>query len=371
MRESEENLFSIYEPSRHWGCRINDQLVWNGVRSILIQNELIQVLILVEKGTEIVQFLYKPLDVDFLWRSPNDLHNPAFVSTSAGDHTTPFFDHWSGGWFEVVPNNGPGSDYRNTRLGFFAETVNVPWQYKILEDTPDRVSVAFWVKTFRTPFLLRKIISLETNKPALYIEEQLTNTGNEEVEFAWGHHPVIGPPFLSKSCRISVPDSKVIVLSDEDGPGYRMKLFQEGRWPIIEGVDGQPLDLREVLSADAASMDNCYLTEFNEGWLGVTNIDKQIGFGLAWDASIFRYIWLWQAFGGGKGYPWYHRSYQMGIEPWSSDPCAGIQEAILNHSALRLKPGESLPSWLTAAAYAGSHEPNRILRDGTVEFTKQ
>jgi hypothetical protein len=369
MVETMQNLFAVSEPARHWGCRVNDQIIWNGMRAVLIQNELLQILILVDKGTEIIQFLYKPLDVDFLWRSPNELHNPAAFSTPAGDDSSPFFDHWSGGWFEVIPNNGPGSPFGNTRLGFFAETVNIPWHYKILEDTPERVRVGFWVRTYRTPFLLHKTLTLETGKPALFIEEQLTNTGKEEVEFVWGHHPVVGPPFLSEDCRIAFPDSKVIVMADEDGPGYRMKLHQQGRWPIIEDIHGQPLDLRVIPPPESASMDNCYLTGFQEGWLGVTNLEKKVGIGLAWDANVFRYVWLWEAFGGGSGYPWYQRTYQLGIEPWTSYPCAGIQEAIRNGTTLSLKPRASLSSWLTAVAYTGDAEPKRILRDGRMEFS--
>lgn len=362
------SLFPVHEPNRHWGCRVNDRIVWNDIRSVILQNELLQIVVHIDKGTEITQFLYKPLDVDFIWRGHRDLHNPANFASGYGTDSTPFFDHWSGGWFEVVPNNGPGCDYKNTHLGFFGETTNIPWEYHILEDTPERVRVAFWVKTYRTPLLLRKTLTLVSGKAALFIEEEVTNYGGEPVDFAWGHHPVIGPPFLDGSCRIACPDSRVIVLHDEDGPDHRMQLHQEGRWPWVKDLNGNPLDLRVVLPAEAKTMDNCYLTDFREGWVGVTNLAQGVGFGFAWDTAVFRYFWLWQAFGGGKGFPWYSHSYQMGIEPWSSYPCAGLQEAISNGTALRLDPGDSRRSWLTAVAYRSDREPILIHRDGNVEY---
>lgn len=194
-------MFPILHPERHWGCRITDQITWHGFRALLIQNELLQIIVLVDKGSEIVQFLYKPLDVDFLWRGPNPLRHPASFVGAAGSQTTPFFDRWSGGWFEVVPNGGPACEVRGAPLGFFAETINVPWEYRILDDRPERVSVALWIQTYRTPFLLQKTLTLEQGKPALLIEEHLTNHGGESMQFMWGHHPVVGPPFLDETCR--------------------------------------------------------------------------------------------------------------------------------------------------------------------------
>jgi hypothetical protein len=66
---------------------------------------------------------------------------------------------------------------------------------------------------------------------------------------------------------------------------------------------------------------------------------SSVGFGLAWDAQVFRYAWIWQALGGGIGYPWYGRTYAMGLEPWTSYPCAGLQAAVERGTSLSLNPG--------------------------------
>lgn len=359
-------LFTIPDPHRHWGCRINDQVKLHGIDALLIQNELIQVVVLVGKGGEIVQYLYKPLDVDFLWRGPSPLHNPRHFPTGGGQPAS-FFDHWSGGWIEVVPNGGPANEYKGAPLSFFGDTTHIPWQYRILEDTPECVRVAMWVQTHRVPLLLQRILTIETGKPALYFEERLTNLGKEPVDFMWGHHPVVGPPFLDESCRLSAPASRVEVLHDEDGPDYRFGLHQVGAWPVIQDRHQAPLDLRKIPPPDSHSMDNCYLSEFTEGWVAVSNTRRNVGFGLAWDPSVFRYIWIWEALGGGIGYPWYGRTYNIGIEPWSGFPCAGLTEAIRRGTATRLEPGHSLDTWLTAVAYQGKDEVQLIRRDGSVE----
>ena len=349
------------DPDRQWGCRVDDRLVWCGYRALLLQNDLIQLVVLVDKGAEIVQFLHKPTDLDVLWRAPNGLRPPEATPPGAS-----FFDRWSGGWFEVVPNGGPASSVNGADFGFFAETINVPWAHRILEDTPDCVRVGLWVRTTRTPFLLRKTLTLRRGRAALFIEESLTNEGAEPLPFMWGHHPVVGAPFLDEACRLSAPASTVEVLTAEDGPDHRMGLHQVGQWPWLKDRHGQPLDLRRLPPRSQRSMDNCYLKEFKEGWLAVQNDRAGLGFGLAWDAEVFRYVWIWQALGGGVGYPWYGRTYGIGLEPWSSYPCAGLSAAIENGTARRLAPGETQQAWLTAVLFSPVAEVAAIGRDGTV-----
>jgi len=359
-------MFSIPDPNRHWGCRVQDQVTWHGYRALILQNETLQLVVLVDKGAEIVQCLYKPLDVDVLWRAPNPLREPGHFAPAGGSQSSSFFDRWSGGWFEVLPNGGPACEYKGATLGFYAETINIPWRYRILEDRPEQVTVGLWVKTYRTPFLLQKTLTLKTGQPALFIEERLTNEGHEAVDFMWGHHPVVGAPFLDETCRISAPDCEVEVFQDEDGPDYRMGLHQVGGWPIIKDRNGGPLDLQAVPLHGGNTMDNCYLKNFAEGWISIQSQRLNLGFGLAWDANVFRYVWLWQALGGGLGYPWYGRTHNIGIEPWTSYPCAGLTNAIQNGTARQLKPGESLDAWVTAVMFTDHAVVRHIARDGSV-----
>lgn len=365
-----KELFPITHPDRHFGCRVNDNIVWNGMHSILLQNEFIQLLIHIDKGTEITQFLYKPRDLDILWHNHRELHNPASFVASAGNDTSPFFDHWSGGWFESVPNGGPAATYKGTPLGFFAETINIPWHYKILQDDPECVKVGFWVRTYRTPFLLRKTLTLKSNIAALFIEEELTNEGNEDLDYLWVHHPVVGPPFLDDTCEINCPDCQADVWIDEDGPGYRLKLNQQGHWPYLEGINGEKVDLRRVLSPEAQTLDNIYLSNFEKPWISITNQSKQLGFGFSFDPEMWKYFLIWQGYGGGSGYPWFHKTYQLAIEPWSGFQCAGLENAIENKTARMLKAGESVNSWLTAVIYENNGQITNISKDGKVEYKK-
>jgi hypothetical protein len=359
-------MFWIPQPDRHWGCRVNDRLTFQGGRMLLLQNELIQMMVLLDKGAEIISFLHKPTDIDFLWRGPNPSRSLQHFFPTGGTPSTDFFDRWTGGWFEVLPNGGPLSIHNGAEFGQFAETINVPWEYRLLMDTPEEVSVALWVKTYRTPFLLKKTLTIKTGVPALFIHECVSNEGHEVVDFMWGHHPVVGAPFLDETCRIFAPPSHVEVLHAEDGPDHRMGLHQIGDWPVILDREGRSMDLTYLPPSSASTMDNCYLNEFQKGWVAVVKPKLRVGFGLAWDPKIFRYLWIWQALGGGIGYPWYGRTYAMGIEPWTSYPCAGIDVAVANGTSMRLEPGGHLDAWLTAVAFTGIESVSNIGADGQV-----
>ena len=151
-------LENIHNPDRHFGCRVNDKVTWHGFTAMILQNELIQVVLLPDKGTEIIQFLHKPSDTDFIWHWKNPLHDPAKFVPVSGNDASPFFDRWSGGWFEVLPNNGPGTEYKGAKLGFYAETINLPWEYQILEDTPERVKIFFWTSDISYTVLVKEMV---------------------------------------------------------------------------------------------------------------------------------------------------------------------------------------------------------------------
>ena len=53
---------------RNYGCRIRE-FVLKDFRAVTLQNEKIVVTILVDKGADVYEFLYKPKDIDFLWKS--------------------------------------------------------------------------------------------------------------------------------------------------------------------------------------------------------------------------------------------------------------------------------------------------------------
>jgi galactose mutarotase-like enzyme len=357
-----------FRQPRNHGCRISDAWTLAGMRTLILENELLRVTILVEKGSDIVEFRYKPLDLDFLFFAPAGIRNPNRNPVSAPTGG-PFLDYFSGGWNEILPNGGPPVTYRGAELGQHGEVSLIPWEYAILADSPDRVAARLWVRPLRTPFFLEKTLSLEPGRAVLTIEEQLTNEGGEPLHLMWGHHVAFGRPFLEEGAVIDTPARRFLV--HEAMPGYEPRRFQPGTtadWPNVPAPDGVPADASQVPAYGAAkAQEMAYLTDLQEGWYAITNPTRKIGFGLHFDPALFRYVWYWQQLGDvAQGFPWWGRTHTAALEPWTSYPTNGLNEAVANGTALELQSGERLETRLCAVAYAGLERVSAMTADGEV-----
>jgi hypothetical protein len=360
-----------YGRPRNHGCRISDEWTFQGLRAIIIENELLRVTVLADKGSDIVEFRYKPLDLDFLLRSPGGVRNPSREPASAPSGGA-FLDYYNGGWNEVLPNGGPPATYKGAELGQHGEVSLLPWEHAIVEDTPERVAVRLWVRPLRMPFFLEKTLSLQPGRAALEIEERLSNEAGEPLDFMWGQHIAFGRPFLDEGAVIDAPARRFLV--HDRIPGFEPRRFEpgwQGAWPHAVAASNLPGDASVVpsYSRQNQAQEMAYLSGFDEGWYAITNPARQVGFALLFDPQVFRYVWYWQQLGDvAQGYPWWGRVHTAALEPWTSYPTNGLPEAIANGSALRLPPGGELATRICAVAYRGSERVARLAPDGTVTW---
>jgi hypothetical protein len=351
----------FYTHERNFGCRLTEY-VYKGLRTVTLENELLRASVLAGKGTDIFELLYKPLDVDFMWRSPWGVRNPAgFVPTT---HTaaSSFLDFYEGGWQDCMPTGGNPCEYLGLPFGAHGETPTLPWDYRVVEDTPERVAVRFWVRTCRTPFYVEKDIALERGRAALLLDERITNEGRVPMHLMWGQHPAFGAPFVDESCVIDLPGGRVHCA----GLAANTR-FVEGvhAWPHVPGRDGETIDLRKVASVEADTTDTLRIDGLPEGWYAITNTRRRVGFGLAWPLKVFPAVWFWQVYGGAYNPPWYGRTYNIALEPFSTTRLT-LPEAIQDGSAHRLEPGGSLQARFAAVAYEGAQGVERVTPDGEV-----
>ena len=356
-----------YQNERTYGCRVSDAWSFRGLKTAILENELLRVVILVDKGADIYQLVHKPTDVDFLFRFPTGVRDPRRFLPTTGDPVGVWMDTYEGGWQTVFPAGGFPAQYKEGAFGLHADANLVPWDCAVVEDTPERASIRFWVRTARAPFFFEKTLSLTSGSSVLEVDQTLTNEGGEPVHCVWGEHIALGPPFLSEDCLLDLPGGTIINHSTLFHPNTRLAPDLRTPWPMTRSIDGSEVDMRRIPARSNGTYDMSYFTDMPEGWYAVTNQKLGVGLGVRFPTEVYRFLWYWQSFGGGSGYPFWNRTYNVGLEPFTSYDNGGLATAVENGTALEVQPGEEVTTSLKVVAYTGSERVSRVAPDGSVE----
>ncbi len=341
------NRYQTFHHERNYGCRIRE-FIYRDHRCVSLENELLRIVIVTDKGTDIIEFLYKPLDLECLWRSHGGLRSPLHFRPSSSLGAGHFREHFAGGWYEMLPN-GPGPcRHRGAEFGYHGEATLLPWEYQIVRDEPEKIEVRFRVRLVRLPLLVEKTLTLEGNAATLQIHERITNEAGQEVEFLWGHHPTFGWPLVEEGARIFLPSCQVRV-AESLPDNHRLAPAQKVVWPQVKGINDSAIDLSFIPGPEAQSHDFARLEEFSSGWFAVVNPQRQVGFALKWDEQDFPILGYWQVFRGAMDYPWYAMNYLIALEPACDLP--SLSEAAGRGTALRLAAGAQIETELEATIF--------------------
>ena len=320
-------------PKRNHGCRVETETTLWGRRAVVLQNELLRVTVLAGRGADIVEFLYKPLDVDFMWANPSG-PLPAGTEYGPADATGCFGHHYGGGWQELFPHgSGPVEAYGATFYQH-GDVWGRPWDVRVEEDRPEAVSVTFSVRTRQTPFVLERRMTLRRNSPVVEIDETAHNLGKSDLGIMWGHHPAFGAPFLSQDCVLYAAAKTLNV-----------NLKQRTTWPIGKNK-GKPEDISRFHNPDSCKGGMLYLEDLKDGWYALVNPKLNVGFGMRWDKNVFPVVWIWQEANANQGSPWFGHAYAMAVEPFSHLPMARQR----NEKMLNVRAGRKLSTRLLAFA---------------------
>jgi Domain of unknown function (DUF4432) len=328
---------SIYSKRFHQ-CR-TDEYGWHGHRLVVMENSLLRIGILASKGADIVEFRYKPRDMDVLWHAPQAISPPGQYISSVASSQGAFLDYYAGGWQEIFPNGGPATKYKGAELGEHGEVALLPWDVRVCEDSPQRVEIEFSVETFRTPFRLTRRMILEEQASVVQLKERVTNLGEEDLALAWGHHPVFGAPFLEAGCVIDLPPCEATVPEYARGLNRRLDL---GRCELAQA--------NVILGKERRTEDVVLFTGFREGWAALRNPSRKLAVGFVWEIAAFPYLWCWQVFGGSWGYPFYGRTYNVGIEPFNC-PILPLDRCIEEKCARMLPAGQEIASLMEVGVF--------------------
>jgi galactose mutarotase-like enzyme len=344
---------------RRHGCRVSE-VTDRGHRVVILENELLRVAILPERGAEIVELRHKPTDLNPLWRSPWPAHPPTAPLQHQSTAASAFLDGYLGGWQELFPTCGDAATIHGAELGVHGEVTALPWRVDVEREDDAEVRVCFAVETVRTPFRLERRMSLRGGVATLFLNERASSFADRPLEVMWGHHPTFGAPFLQPGCRIESDARRIEVFDQHRHPDGHLPA-QQGRWPRLRTHDGAELDVSQVGSPADSVHDWIYLSDFESGWLALRQ-PQGLGVALAWDTGIMPYLLMWRNYGGAKGAPWFGRAYTLGLEPHSGAP-ASFASA---HPKRWLSPTEPLDFNLTATLFASQGPVRHVDPQGVV-----
>jgi hypothetical protein len=353
----------LYTGERNYGCRFLEVSLF-GLRAIILENEKIKVMFILDKGTEIVEFNFKETDTDFIYRSPQGLSCMKKIEYVRKDEQI-LADNYTGGWFEAFPNVGHGCKYKGANIQDYGEVCYLPWEYSVIKDTPEEVSLKCFVKTTKMPFYVEKVFTVKTNQASLFIKETAVNLGGEDLHFQWGHHPNFGGPFLDESCVIDFPGADISNYLGKRAIHSDAEI--KGVWPFLPGNGGEKIDFREMPARGTGVNDILFMKNLKGNWAAVRNRNKKVGIALSWDGAMFDNCLLWMAANGDTGYPRYGQTYLLTILPNSTEVHM-LSEGMKLPDAKIIGKGESKTTWLTVTAFKDHGEVSDMLTNGEVIF---
>lgn len=333
------------------GARVDDGWSYRGLDTVVVENEHLRAMVLAGKGADVASLVHKPSDTELLWRSPWWVRDPTTHTSTTGDGT--WLDHYEGGWQTILPNFGGPGTTGGAPQGQHGEANLMPWDVAVLEDGPDRVVAVLDVALVRSPLRVRKELRLVAGDPALRVTDSITNLGADDLDMSFGQHLVFGAPLLDDGTTIHLAGGRVLVAADQQ-PRARLAAGTEGTWPYAPGVGGQDVDLRRVPPATADTEDIACVTDLVEGAYRVENQTRGVTVEVAFDREKYPFLWLWQVHGGGRGYPWWGRTQCLGLEPVSSWPHLGIDEARRNGTAATITAGATITTTTVVRATASA-----------------
>lgn len=308
---------------RSAGARVSDKLYYKDLRLVVMENDAIRVVVVPEKGADIISFVDKKTGIDVMLRLPTGLRS--FKSEMPlMQHPNTLFSYYEGGWQELFPVGSGFGKYYGQDHPTHGEVPLLEWDHNIIEDNARRVCVEFVVRTKLSPFELRRRMILDASSPEVVLEESIENLSTMDLKYMWGHHPAFGAPFLSGDCRIELPKCRLF-----KGTAKSLRISPETR------------PHRAMF----------YALDLERGVYGIKNDKLGFGFGMKWDHRVFSKIWIWQSMHILDRAPYFNREYACAVEPFTSLPhqLYGKKDPLP-----KLKAGERLSTRLSAFIYRGS-----------------
>ena len=301
----------MYLGDRKVGCRFYE-FTFHGFRSLLIENDCIRTVMLLDKGTDIISFVDKKTDTEFVWTNPMGISCLEKIRKGNMDENC-FSDNYVGGWFEILPNLGAPCEFAGKHFTGHGEVCNLPWDYTVHKDSEEEIQLLFITRLSKYPFELRKKLTVKKGEAKLQFDEEIRNIGETSLEYTWAHHPNVGKPFLNEDCVIELPFINEII-----------------QVPAVGSMTEEILTYEDI----------------SEGCAIIRDVKKGIGLQMDWDKAVFKHCKLWINAGNTQGHHHHGGAYVVCVLP-SSSKTMDLDKASLNGETLVLGGNSSMKSYFS------------------------
>jgi galactose mutarotase-like enzyme len=258
-------------------------------------------------------------------------------------------DHYPGGWQNVVPNAGGPATVHGAPLTQHGESALTPWDTYIENDGPQKIVVVLTTELTRYPLALERRFTLSAESTTLEIRDEMMNLGEVTVPYAWLQHIVFGAPMIGPETSVHVPCESIVADPDHTDPNARLEPGSTGSWPKISGADGEDVDLSSIPPKSKRIHDLAALTDLSGGEYKLINPSLDLSVSVSFPADLYEYVWYWGAFGGFETAPFFGRNYNLGLEPCTSAPNAGLDRAVEERTANQIHPEETVSASMSIA----------------------
>lgn len=326
---------------------VDDRWAYNGLRTIVMENSLLRLVIVPEVGGKIMSLEYRPRAREWLWRNPRiPLERAGFGAS--------FDDHWSGGADVFFPTCYP-CQLDGVRVPDSGEWWSIPWHYDTIVDG-EGATVVLSAGGRIWPVEARRTVSLGHGAQHVRLGFEIRNVGHAPLPFLLGFHPALS---VRAGAWLHLPAGEVQV--DESSGGSMGQVGQRYRWPRLLTADGLEVDMRRTRGREAGQYGgHFFFPDDGIVWWALTDPVEGVGLGCR-ASEAFRGLWLWQVYGGWRGYQ------HLAVEPWTSHPIT-LADAVTAGTADWLQPGESFQADLVLVAFEGTGEVIGVDATGAVHL---
>ncbi|MBM7564026.1 DUF4432 family protein [Paenibacillus sacheonensis] len=328
------------------GVKVDTNWTYNEIRTVVMENEKLRVVVMPELGAKIWQIVYKPRDKELLW------HHPRMTPRKLQLHAS-YDDHFFGGWDELYPNDETESIGGET-FPDHGEIWTLPWHCAIERSDEQEAVLRLWVETPISATRIVKTITLRAGEAKLRFRHAIENKGRRPQPYLWKLHAAMS---ANESYRIDLPAEEVRM--ESFGSPRTGRTSYDYAWPYAEGADGSLHDMRQVLPFGSGVSEFQYATKMRAGWCALTDTKDGIGFGLSYDREALPSCWIFASYGG------WRELQTVVLEPCTGYP-AGLADGVERGTHKTLEPGQTALFDIVATVYDGYRAVEGIDGDGNV-----